>query len=147
MVNGADTPGTLELARVYRAARYRIDASQPLFLRLDEPNPGLSRFSPDGSLSGVFLTACNPYSRCLRPAVNARRLRALQRAIGWLGHGWLPGCALDPLETWPEEPSVWVPGMPAGTGHALARRFGQNDFIVCDALGVPRLAWVQRHRA
>jgi hypothetical protein len=135
--------GTYALAHAYRNARYRIDAPDPVFLRLDAPNPGLRGLAGNGvSLAGVFLTACNPHSRRLRPAANIRRMRALRRAVTRLGRAWHPGRALDPLGDWPEEPSLWIPGLPLAEGHALARRFGQNAFIACDDEGVARLVWV-----
>ncbi|MGA0585222.1 MAG: hypothetical protein ACO2ER_15120, partial [Castellaniella sp.] len=65
------TPGGHHLEAAYRAAHYRIDTEPPLVLRIGEPHPGLRALFPEG---GIFLTACNPRSRRLRPAANGRRL-------------------------------------------------------------------------
>ncbi|HEX7385803.1 MAG TPA: DUF3293 domain-containing protein [Castellaniella sp.] len=131
------------LEQAYRQAIYRIDGHPPRDLVLDgfKPVPGATTGS---NAEGIFITACNPRSRRLRPSVNARRLRALQRAVQWMGYTCLAARALDPQGLWPEEPSFWVPRLPLARGHELARRFGQNAFVACDARGVARLMWVVR---
>lgn len=134
------SPAASALAQAYRAALYRIDIEPPLVLRIGEAHPALHAQFPRG---GVFLTACNPRSRRLRPAANARRLRALQRAVERLGHAWLPGRGMDPRGSWPEEPSLWIPGLSRDAGLQLARRFGQNALVWCGPDTVAHLAWVR----
>ncbi|MHA3903076.1 DUF3293 domain-containing protein [Castellaniella sp. WN] len=131
-------PAASALAQVYRAAHYRIDTDPPLVLRIGQAHPALRPLFPQG---GVFLTACNPRSRRLRPAANARRLRALRRAVERLGHVWLPGRGLDPLGLWPDETGLWIPGLPLDEGLRLARRFGQNALVLCGPDTVAQLAW------
>lgn len=134
-------PAASPLAQAYRAAHYRIDTDPPLVLRIGQAHPALRALAPHG---GVFLTACNPRSRRLRPAANARRLRALRRAVAGLGHAWLPGRGLDPRGLWPDEPSLWIPGLSLDAGLRLARRFGQNALVWCGPDTVARLAWTAR---
>ena len=124
------------LDAAYRAAHYRIDVDPPLVLHIGEPHPALPSRFPAG---GVFVTACNPRSRRLRPVANARRMRALCRAVERLGHAWLPGCGLDPQGQWPDEPSLWVPALSCAAGQRLAHQFGQNALVYCGPDGVPRL--------
>ncbi len=131
-------PSASALAQAYRTAHYRIDTDPPLVLRIGEAHPALPALFPQG---GVFLTACNPRSRRLRPAANARRLRALRRAVERLGRAWLPGRGLDPQGLWPDEPGLWIPGLPLDEGLRLARRFGQNALVRCGPDAVARLAW------
>ncbi|CAM5212411.1 hypothetical protein CDEN61S_03281 [Castellaniella denitrificans] len=126
------------LARAYRAAHYRIDTDPPLVLRIGQTHPALRTLFPRG---GVFLTACNPRSRRLRPAANARRMRALRRAVERSGLAWLPGRGLDPAGLWPDEPSLWIPALSPDEGLRLARRFGQNALVWCGPDAVARLAW------
>ena len=130
--------GDAPLAQAYRAAHYRIDTDPPIVLRIGQVHPALRHRFPQG---GVFLTACNPRSRRLRPAANARRMRALRRALASLGQDGLPGCGLDPQGRWPDEPSLWIPGLPVEAGLGLARRFGQNALVCCGPDGIARLVW------
>jgi hypothetical protein len=138
----APAPEVTGLAQAYHQAIYRIETDPPVDLRIGQSTRGLpgvvrAGLPPDG----VFLTACNPRSRRLRPAANARRLRALQRAVRALGHPWLPGRGIDPQGLWPDEPSLWIPGLPLAEGCRLARRFGQHALVWCDALGMAHLIW------
>ena len=135
MASGAPSPA---LDAAYRAAHYRIDIDPPLVLRIGAAHPALPALFPHG---GVFLTACNPRSRRLRPTANARRLRALRRTVERLGRAWLPGRGLDPLGLWPDEPSLWIPDLPPDEGLRLARRFGQNALVWCGPDAVARLVW------
>ncbi|MBV2179608.1 MAG: DUF3293 domain-containing protein [Castellaniella sp.] len=133
------------LAQAYRDAIYRIDSVPPLTLRIGWADPDLEMLHQRHScVCSVFLTACNPRSRRLRPAANARRMRALQRMLSLEGRAWLPGRGIDPLGQWPKEPSVWVPGLPLPEALNLARRFRQNALVWCTTAGVAHLIWVSR---
>lgn len=133
------TTGGHPLEAAYRAAHYRIDTEPPLVLRIGEAHPALRVLFPQG---GIFLTACNPRSRRLRPAANDRRLRALRRSVARQGLAWLPGRGLDPRGLWPDEPGLWIPGLPLYEGLRLARRFGQNALVRCGPDAVAQLAWI-----
>lgn len=140
------TPGPL--AAAYLGARYRINApgtAPPVVLRIGHACPQLADLAQGCELPdwGVFLTACNPRSRRLRPAANRRRMRALHRALAQLGYAAMSGQAQDPTGCWPDEASLWIPGLPLDQGHALARRFGQNAFVWCDAQHQVHLIWTQ----
>ncbi|WP_345798424.1 DUF3293 domain-containing protein [Castellaniella sp. MT123] len=133
------------LVQAYRDALYRIDAAPTLTLRIGWADPDLEMLHRRHSCAcSVFLTACNPRSRRLRPAANARRMRALQRTLSREGRAWLPGRSIDPLGLWPDEPSAWIPGLPLPEALNLARRFGQNALVWCAADGIARLIWVRR---
>lgn len=137
-------PDSRPLDVAYRTARYRIDTDPPIVLQIGRSHPALSTRFPQG---GVFLTACNPRSRRLRPAANVRRMRALRRAIERTGLTWLTGLGLDPLGQWPDEPSLWIPGLSLREGLGLARRFGQNALVWCGPDSVARLSWSGRPEA
>lgn len=141
---GASGPD--DLTRAYRQALYRIDAATPVVLRIGATHPELKALAATLGQPewGTFLSASNPHSRILRPAANNRRLRALQRMLKTSGHVWLPGRGLDPSGSWPEEPSLWIPGLTEAAAHALALRFGQNAFVWCDGQTVAHLVWTAR---
>ena len=131
-----------DLAQAYRNALYRIDAVPALIVRIGQAHPDLARLHRQHHCRrSLILTACNPRSRRLRAAANARRTRALRQAIGALGFPCLPATGLDPQGLWPDEAGFWIPGMPQAPGLVLARRFGQNAFVECLDDTVARLIW------
>lgn len=153
----APVPTHAALARAYRAAIYQIDTHPPVVLRIGQPHAALPalrarpasgrqprpRTSQRRPASGVFLTACNPRSQRLRPTLNARRMRALQRLLARRGLGWLPGRGRDPAGHWPDEPSLWIPGLALSAGLRLARRFGQHALVWCGPDTVAQLIWTR----
>lgn len=135
-------PAGPALAQAYRNALYRIDSNPALIIRIGQAHPELARLHQQHHCRrSLILTACNPRSRRLRPAANARRMRALRQAIGALGFPCLPATGLDPQGIWPDEASLWIPGLPTAAGLTLARRFGQNALIECPEDTVARLIW------
>ncbi|MGB6006765.1 DUF3293 domain-containing protein [Castellaniella sp.] len=135
-------PAARALVQAYRNALYRIDTIPPLFIRIGRAHPELASLHQQHRCRrSLILTACNPLSRRLRPAANARRMRALRQAIGALGFPSLPAAGLDPQGVWPDEASLWIPGLPPAAGLLLARRFGQNALVECPEDTVARLIW------
>lgn len=133
------------LLKAYLGTIYRIDTKPPTDLHIGQTSAlpaGLAAVQA----GGVFLTACNPHSRKLRPAANARRMRALRRILAIMGQPCLTGRAIDPAGLWPDEPSLWVAGLDRARGGLLARRFGQNAFVWCDAAGTAHLHWAARQK-
>ncbi|WP_146030673.1 DUF3293 domain-containing protein [Castellaniella caeni] len=144
----SDTSGMSGNAQAYTQAIYRIDGPPPVLLRIGQVSAALAQLHQHhGCASSVFITACNPRSRRLRPAANQRRLRALRRALDVLGRAYLPACGLDPQHLWPDEPSLWVPGLPLRQGLQLARRFGQNAIVWCRDPQPARLVWTYPPKA
>lgn len=135
-------------AQAYTQALYRIDGPPPVLLRIGQVSAALAQLHQrHGCASSVFITACNPRSRRLRPAANQRRLRALRRALDVLGRAYLPACGLDPQRLWPDEPGLWVPGLPLRQGLRLARRFGQNAIVWCRDSQPACLVWAYSSKA
>ncbi|HET8596605.1 MAG TPA: DUF3293 domain-containing protein [Castellaniella sp.] len=131
------------LDRAYRDAVYRIDTDPPLTVRIGQASPGIAALHHAHQCTeSLFISACNPRSRRLRPAGNARRTRALRRALERLGRAWLPARGMDPDGQWPDEPGFWIAAMPLDEGLRLARRFGQNAIVRWPGDTVGQLAWV-----
>lgn len=130
------------LAQAYQDALYRIDAIPAITICIGQTHPELIRLHQQHHCChSLILTACNPRSRRLRPAANARRMRALQQAITALGFPSLPAMGLDPQGIWPDEASLWIPGLPRPTGVMLARRFRQNALVECPESTLATLIW------
>lgn len=116
-------------------------------LRIGVPSPALADWLKSvGSRHFAVLTAYNPASCPLPPAVNAERQAILQAR---LAAGSWPLCAgvnRDPAGEWPDEPSLLVAGMPLAMARALAGEFGQNALVYGDVAGVPHLVWINENR-
>ncbi|MEI7037993.1 DUF3293 domain-containing protein [Fulvimonas yonginensis] len=123
-----------ELLKAYcrSAYRVRLRCGGAATLRIGEPLPVALR-PLAGDRDWGFLTAWNPRSRPLPPAVNRaaqRRLLADLRAGAGLELHPAVGVGTD---GW-REPSLWIVGIAPGTLERLAERYGQN-------------AWLQGHGA
>jgi len=131
------------LEQTYRAAAYRIDTAPALTVRIGQASSGIATLHHVHQCrDSLFISACNPRSRRLRPAGNARRTRALRRVLDRLGYAWLPARGMDPDRQWPDEPGFWIAAMPLDEGLRLARRFGQNAIVRWSEDAVAQLAWV-----
>ena len=85
---------------------------------------------------GAFwvVTAWNPFSEELAPAVNAGRHAELCRRLENDGLTWLPAVGSSPDGGWAEE-SVAIVGIDGRRARALGREFGQHAvFEVADGM-------------
>jgi len=130
-------PATL---RAYRETEYRVEAPYPLVLRIGLADPDLlALYRAAGVDCAALVTACNPRSRRLPQAQNARREAALR--AGLLRDGWrfLPASGAHPAGGWPAEPGVFVPGLGRDAACALGRAWAQAAIVWCGADAVPQL--------
>ena len=135
-----------DLERAYRRALYRLELPDgPLDLSIGTHSEQVAALLKDrGVRTAAYLTACNPGSREVDPATNQAAQAALLEAAARLGHTTLPGIAIDPDGTWPDEESVLVLGIDAAAATVLARRFGQHALVWINTSGTPELVWVDR---
>lgn len=131
----------LEVA--YRATTYRVFLpSGAVDLRLGEVNTALVAWlAEEGASSWAILTACNPASQQLTPDENAERQSQLECALLEQGLLTFAGENVADDGVWPNEESCFVPDTDLKNSVALARRFGQNAFILGGKDGVPHLVW------
>lgn len=131
------------LSQAYLAADYAVLAQAPFTLHVGVASAQvLALHRAHGCEQSIYMSACNPRSRRLRPAANRRRMQALHRILQRDHWPWLPAEARDPAGHWPVEASVWIPGMTARQATPIARQFGQNAFVVVDSTGIPVLQWI-----
>lgn len=131
------------LNQAYLDAEYEVLGEAPFTLHVGVASAqALALHRAHGCEHSIYLSACNPRSRRLRPTANQRRMQALYRILQHEHWPWLPGEARDPAGHWPTEASVWIPGMTAMQATRIARRFGQNAFIVVGPAGIPALQWI-----
>jgi len=150
-VNRLPGPVTRErLTAAYRRTRYEVlvpetvqASAGPLVLRIDAPSPPLRALYRALAVSHAsFLTAWNPHSLIAGETANAAAHARLTQRLAGMGLAWWPGWARDPLEEWPAEQSVFVPGLDAATARHLGAEFEQNAVVHAAADAVPRLIWL-----
>jgi len=144
VLNRAPLHAPAALLQHYLAARYVVlDGDGPITLRIGQFSAPLLRLQQARRVAhSAWLTAWNPASERRDEAANQAAQRLLVEQVEQHGLGWLSGRAEDPLGQWPDEPSLWVPGLAVSEACALALRFGQNALLIIGAEAVPRLVWV-----
>ncbi len=129
--------------RAYRAAHYCIvSGATRIDRRIGAVDP-----AADAALAAAgcrthwaVLTPCNPGSRRLSAADNARRLARFRAEVA--AHGWrtLEAVNHDSSGDW-REPGLCLLDAPPAALRALAQRYGQRAFVE-DRLGAaPQLRW------
>ncbi len=146
--NTPDHPMTAALLAAYLATAYRLALPEPagatLILRIGRRHPRLDRWlvrHHAGVADWAWLTAVNPRSRPLGRAENLQRLTDLVAALAAAGFDCHPGLARDPAGRWPDEASVFVPGMSSVTACDWGRRFEQHA-ILAGAVGRAARLWL-----
>lgn len=129
-----------DLADAYHATSYEVYCRPLTRLRIDQPGPGEA-----GLLANVhraaLLTACNPRSRELGAADNARRQRRLCRLLDRLDIAWISACGRPDGDQWRPEPSVLAMDLSPQLARALARHFDQWAYLWLERDAPVRLIW------
>jgi hypothetical protein len=122
---------TNELRLAYLVTNYVVnDGHREVIIR-----PGMRNSDVDRLLSklkaqtAVFVTACNPRSRVLRPSVNQQRQLMLKRQLYRRGLQYLDGEGRGEMGNWPPEQSVLVLGVTREGAKAIGRSWHQNAII------------------
>lgn len=127
------------LLNAYRGTRYTVETSPvgPIVLRVAEHSPRVDRLCQRlGRQSWVYVTACNPRSQVLAPAVNAARMQQLSRVLEARGLPFFPGAGLGEDPAWEPERSVLAVGVDRALALELGQQFEQYA-VVYGELGEP----------
>ena len=128
------------LIQAYRQTEYRVLGPDPLVLFVGIANPELlALLQAHSATCAAFITACNPFSRELRPADNQLRQLEFGKELSLRRLEYLEGIGQHPNSDWPGEPSFFVLGLELEEAKSLGRALEQNAIIWCDATGVPDL--------
>lgn len=128
------------LRRAYLEARYRLDTTPPLTLRIGRPCAELNRLHARyGVSSSAYLTACNPHGKLLPEANNRQRMTQLLNELNASQRRFLMGTAEDPAGVWPAEQSVLIVGISMSDATNLALHYEQNALVFIGADNTPRL--------
>lgn len=130
-----------DLLRAYRATEYWIlDRGNHFNVQIDRPSAALVQCqTARGVESAAILSAYNPGSVLTVDASNQLAHGRLRGALASAGLHWIDANAKDPSGAWPDERGCLVLGMARSHARAIARDFGQNAFVWCDAGGLPTL--------
>ncbi len=118
------------LIRSYREAKYVIEGSKDIVLKIGQANQDLRSILLDKkATTASFITAFNPYSEILNDRENIEAQESLCADIKSLGCFMLNGYGQDEAEEWPREKSVLSLGITESEAEALADKYGQNGFV------------------
>jgi hypothetical protein len=140
--NGDSEKSDIEpsIIAAYSQTDYRVDATPPFALRIDEASAELAvHYKKARVASCAYITAFNPYSKQLDEARNQERLAALERELAHRGLTFIPGVGLHPSNEWPGEPSFLVMGLSLEAAKIIGRKYEQNALVWCGQDMVPRL--------
>ncbi len=118
------------LVTAYTEARYFVkDGERSHEVRIHRNDEGLSHcLAEHGVESAALITAYNPSSRRRGLFANRYRQDALERLLASSGSRWLPTLATG--EGWPAEPGLLLLGADRALGSRVARRYGQNAWVL-----------------
>ncbi|HET6621282.1 MAG TPA: DUF3293 domain-containing protein [Dongiaceae bacterium] len=130
-----------DLLSAYEATDFVVfDHGEQWTLKVGEASPRidalLDRFDADRA---IVVTAFNPRSEVLPPAMNGQRHEELVRLLEQRKLRFLYGEGRDPMGQWTPETECIVFGISLAEGLALARRFDQNAIVHIERGLAPRL--------
>lgn len=128
------------LIQAYRETEYRVHGGGGFVLRIDQPSAALAdAHAVHGVACSAFITACNPRSKDVGAAANARLHAALRQALQRRGLSFWEGTGQHPVDDWPGEPSHLVFGLTLDAARAMGRALKQNACVWSGPDAVPRL--------
>ena len=128
------------LVRAYRNAEYRVNGS---ILKIDEPQPEFDRqLSEKGVRYYVILTAYNPRSSSLPPAVNQARHQTLLQLLDARNMDYLAASGADPQNEWEEEIGVCLLNPAPEEAYEIGRLYQQHAVVEGYRGEDPKLIWL-----
>jgi len=132
----AISPATIT---AYLETDYRIFNEPPFALRIGINSAQLEKLYQQHKTScGVFITACNPFSRKLDDATNAAKQAELAKELTQRSLSFIEGEGKHPSGEW-TEPGYLVLGLSLDEAKALGWQFEQNAIVWCGTDAVPEL--------
>lgn len=126
--------------RAYEAAHYDVLAEPRFTLRTGIRSENLAMlYGVYRVASAAFLTTANPLGKRTTDAINARFQEQLLREVTAKSWVFFDGTGRDPLEKWPDEPSLLILGIAREDSMELGARYRQNAIVWCDATAIPHL--------
>ncbi len=128
------------LINAYSETEYRVAQDFFFVLKVDVPSTELATLYKAKNVScAAFITACNPFSRELNDADNAKRQAELMVELTRKSLSFIEGVGQHPSGDWPGEPSLLALGLTLEAAKSLGMAFEQNAIIWCGPDAVPNL--------
>ncbi len=126
-----------QLIQAYRATGYRVQATEPFALRIDETCAACDTLlDTHGVTTAAYMTAWNPYSKAVSDAANAAAQAKLMEELNDASTAIFSGEGVGEHGDWPPEPSLFAVGISREIAAILAQKYLQNAFI-----------WIERGKA
>ena len=136
----SDTRISTHLLESYRQTDYQVHGPVPFSLNIGLPSePLLQLYKQHRCDCAAFITACNPYSQKLAPAVNAQRHLDLMADLTSRSLIFVEGMGIGQDPDWPGEVSCLIFGLALEASRVLGRKFNQNALVWCDQDAKPEL--------
>lgn len=136
----SDTRIADHLLDSYRQHDYQIHGPVPFSLKIGQPSePLLQLYKQHRCDCAAFITACNPFSQNLTPAVNAQRHLDLIAALTSRSLNFVEGIGVGQDPVWPGESSCLIFGLALEASRVLGRKFKQNAIVWCGQEAIPEL--------
>lgn len=138
MFSGSDI--ARDTIQAYLETHYHVHGDAPTTLKVGSFCQTLSALHAAADVDcSAFITACNPFSKQLDDADNARRQAGLAHTLRQRGLVILDGIGQHPTDEWPGEPSFLVLGLSLTDARSLGIAHSQNAIVWADADAVPKL--------
>ena len=135
-----ETSIATDLVAAYVDTNYRVAASPPFVLRIDQHSPALAdAYRQSHVASAVFITADNPFSETTSEAQNAANHIELGAQLRELTEYVFDGAGQGAAADWPAESSYLALGLSRAQACAFGIQFRQNAIVIAEADAIPRL--------
>lgn len=136
----SDTRIADHLLESYGQTDYQVYGPVPFSLKIGQPSePLLQLYKQHRCDCAAFITACNPYSQKLAPAVNAQRHLDLMADLGSRSLTFIKGIGIGQDPAWPGEVSCLILGLALEASRVLGQKFHQNAIVWCGQDAKPEL--------
>ena len=136
----SDTHIATYLLESYRLTDYKVHGPVPFSLKTGQPSGSLLQLYKQHRCDcAAFITACNPYSRKLAPAVNAQRQLDLMADLTSRSLIIVEGLGIGQDPDWPGEANCLIFGLALEASRVLGHKFQQNAIVWCGPDAKPEL--------
>ena len=118
------------LLQAYQETDYQVHGPVPFSLKIGLPSePLLQLYKKHRCDCAAYITACNPYSQKLTPAVNAQRHLDLMADLSSRSLIFIDGIGIGQDPDWPGETSCLIFGLALEASRVPGHKFNENAIV------------------